>query len=186
MHKTCPRVPAAAASLIALAVALAWAAPCHAADQAKSPDPESLVPNGRMPVEGVLTGGQPSPRQLKKLADLGYRTIINMRLPEEEGNTDPRAVSGLGMDYVSLPLAGSAGINEKNARALAEILERSERPVLIHCASGNRIGAIMGLKAHVVDGLSPEKAMEVAKAAGITRLEPRLRELLGLPPSPSP
>lgn len=145
-----------------------------------APPPGMLVPNGRMPFEGVLTGGQPTQAQLEKLADLGYGTVINMRMPGEEGSTDPAAVEALGMAYVSIPLPGAAGITEENARKLAEALDEAEHPVLIHCASGNRIGAILGMKAWAVDGRSPQEALEIARSAGITRLEPALREILEL------
>jgi len=142
--------------------------------------PSSLVSNGRIPFEGILTGGQPTGAELEVLAKLGYGTIINLRLPEEEGSTTAAQVESLGMSYVAIPIAGAEGINEENARRLAGALEGASRPVLVHCASGNRAGAIFGLKARLLDGKTPEESLAVARAAGVTGLEPALKELLGL------
>ncbi len=46
----------------------------------------------------VLTGGQPTPDDLATLKELGFGTIISLRLPEEDtGYDQPTAVADLGM-----------------------------------------------------------------------------------------
>lgn len=151
----------------------------------ENPRPEDLLRNGLTPFAGeaILVGGQPTPDQFEKVSELGYKTVINLRGPDEEGNTDPTLVEGLGMTYVSLPVNGSADLTEERARALAEALEDAESPVIVHCASGNRVGGLFALKAFYIDNLSPEEALEVGKASGVTRAEPLVREKLGLPAS---
>lgn len=145
--------------------------------------PEDLLRNGRMPFadEMILVGGQPKPDQLETVQQLGYRTIINLRTAEEADNTDPEQVRALGMTYVAFPIQGSADLTEAKARAFAEALEAAERPVMVHCSSGNRVGGLFAMKAHYVDGLSPREALEVGKQAGVTRAEATVRERLGLP-----
>jgi uncharacterized protein (TIGR01244 family) len=145
--------------------------------------PADLLRNGLKPFPGeaLLVGGQPTPAQLEKARDLGYKTVINLRGAEEEGNTDPAQVESLGMSYIAIPIKGAADMTEEKARALAEALETAESPVMLHCASGNRVGGLLAMKAYYVDGSSPEEALRVGKAAGMTRLEPAVREKLGLP-----
>lgn len=144
-------------------------------------DPATLVKNGRMPLAGVLTGGQPTDGQLTALRDAGYKTVINLRQPDERGTRDePAKVVELGMAYVSIPVAGKAGLTEENAAALAAAMAAAERPLLLHCGSGNRVGALLALKAFQLDGASAEQALELGIAGGVTRLEPAVRELLGL------
>ena len=145
--------------------------------------PEDLLRNGRTPFEGdaLLVGGQPTPTQLEQAHELGYKTVINLRRPEEKDNTDPEQVRGLGMAYIEIPIDGSADMTEDKARALAEALDKAESPVMVHCASGNRVGGLFAMKAYYIDGMSPEEALAVGKAAGMTRLEPTVREKLGLP-----
>lgn len=142
-----------------------------------------LLPEGRAPLPGVLTGGQPDAEQLAALAAAGFRTVVDLR---RSGEPYPRreeeaALQALGLDYVSIPLGGPEDLTEANARALAAVLAGEEAyPVVIHCASGNRVGALLALKAAWVDGAPPEEALELGLAAGLTRLEPAVRKLLEL------
>jgi len=143
-------------------------------------DPAELLRNGKAPFEGLLTGGQPTAEQLETLAGLGYKTIINMRGPGEKDSTDPALVESLGMAYVSIPITGAPDVSEENARKLTEALGTGEDPVVVHCASGNRVGALFAMKAYYVDGKTAEEALALGKAAGVTRLEPVVRQKLGL------
>lgn len=159
------------------------AAQTQAEATAASPEtynPADLLPKGATPVDGVLTGGQPNQAQLEALAELGYTTVVNMRGPNEQGSTDPAAVEALGMTYVSIPITGATDVNEANARRLSEILEDSDGPVVVHCASSNRVGALFALKAFYVDEASPEDALAMGKETGLTRLEPVVRQQLSL------
>ena len=143
-------------------------------------DPAELIPKGKLPFDGVLTGGQPSAAQLETLAELGYTTVINMRGPGERGSTDPALVESLGMTYVAIPVTGAEDVSEENARKLAAAMGDGEDPVVVHCASANRVGALFAMKAFYVDGMTPEESLALAKEVGVTRLEPVVRQQLGL------
>ena len=142
-------------------------------------DPLTLLPNALQPEEGLLVGGQPTAEQLEQARDLGYETVINIRNTDEPGPAREE-VEALGMSYVSIPVAGAEGISEENARALATALDEAEGPVIVHCGSGNRVGALFALKAHYVDGASAEESMQIGMDYGLTRLEPVVRERLEL------
>ena len=156
------------------------AEPTAAAAAMERPTAAELLRNGRMPAEGVLTGGQPTAEQLETLAELGYKTVINLRAPQESGSTDPTQVESLGMRYVSLPITQTSEIDETGGQKLAEALASAERPVVVHCGSGNRVGALFAMKGFYVDGLTAEEALALGRAAGVTRLEPVVRQQLGL------
>ena len=148
--------------------------------------PTSLVdsvPNGKEPLENLITGGQPSPDQFADLAEGGLSTVINLRTENESGNTESDLIESLGMNYVSIPISGADDLTEANALLLAEALEQAESPVLLHCGSGNRVGALLAMKAFYVDEMSAEDALALGTAAGVTRLEPELRSKLALPES---
>ena len=140
---------------------------------------EELLPNARRPAEGVVSGGQPSVEQLAMASQAGFKTVINLR-GEGEPGTREAEVSAAGMHYVALPIEGGGAITEANARALAVALEEAEPPVLLHCASGNRVGALLALKALYLDGKSAEEALQYGLDSGMTRLEPVVRKELGL------
>ncbi len=130
-------------------------------------------------VGDVLTGGQPTSEELAALAEQGYLTVINLRMPGEDMTTI-EAAEELGMSYVSLPIDGPAGLTEENAIAFAELLGELDGPAVIHCGSGNRVGAMYALKAFYVDGMTAEEALAVGYEAGLTRLNRSVREQLGL------
>jgi len=140
--------------------------------------PGDLLLNGVLVEESVLAGGQPTPEQFARMAEAGYRTVINMRLPDEGGNTQAETVEGLGMTYVTVPIEGAAGLSEERARAFADVLAEVERPVVVHCGSGNRVGALFALKAYHVDGASAEDSIQIGLDAGMTRLEGAVRDQL--------
>lgn len=143
-------------------------------------DPADLLVNGLQPFPGVLVGGQPTMEQLERVRDLGYTRIVNLRMPDELGSTTAEQVEALGMEYVPLPISGSDALDEEHARALAAALEGADGPIMVHCGSGNRVGALFALKAFYVDHASPEEALQIGRQSGLTRLEPVVRDKLGL------
>lgn len=167
---------------------------CRSEPEARSPAPADDPPaaeaappparveirNARSPIPGVLTGGQPTEEQIEQAAQAGYRTVVNLRTPGEEGSWDEAPkVEELGMRYVSIPVAGADGINPDNARRLFDVLgDEDNHPVMVHCGSGNRVGALFALDAFHVDGKDAEAAIEIGREAGLTRLEETVRELL--------
>jgi uncharacterized protein (TIGR01244 family) len=141
------------------------------------------IPNAAVPLHGLLSGGQPTPEHLEQAARAGYRTVINLRDPSEPGFAwEAEKVKALGMDYVALPVAGAAGLTRENVERFDAALDAAlaRGPVLLHCGSGNRDGALLALRAAWLDGMDPEKAIELGRAAGLTRLEPAVRTLLGV------
>ena len=138
------------------------------------------IPNAKMPFEGILTGGQPTPEQVEEAARAGYRTVVNLRTPGEKGSWDeaPKAAE-LGLAYFDLPISGGDDLTPENARKLSEIVSSAESlPAMVHCASGNRVGALFAIKAFHVDGEDAETAMRQGLEAGLTRLEKAVEERL--------
>ena len=137
--------------------------------------------NAKTPGSNLLTGGQPTVEQLGEVKAAGYRTIINLRGVGEAGtDVEPELVRSLGLVYHHLPIHGAQGVNFDSAAQFAEILEAAEGPVVVHCASGNRVGALFALKAYKVDGKSADDALSEGVQTGLTGLEGHVRQLLGL------
>jgi uncharacterized protein (TIGR01244 family) len=145
---------------------------------------ESLkgVPNLCSPYEGVWSGGQPSLAQFQAAAAAGISTIINLR-PDSEmeacGIDERPMVESLGMKYVVIPVAGPGSLQPDTARALDAALSEAGTPVLVHCGSGNRVGALFALRAAWLQGVAPAQAVALGRAAGMTALEPAIRGILG-------
>ena len=125
----------------------------------------------------LLTGGQLSKEQMTQLHQLGYRTFINLRQADEPGTGwEEEFAAAEGIVFHRLPVAGGRDITRRNAQQLARLLEEAgDEPVAVYCASGNRVGALLALKAHYLDGLNAEEAVAYGVKAGMTRLEPIVR-----------
>lgn len=153
------------------------------AGEAPAPAPLVAIPGAAQPLPGVLSGGQPTPEQLAEAAARGYRSVISLRPEGEPGSEGERAeVERLGMRFVSIPVAGAADLTEQNARALGQALSAEGAvPAILHCGTGNRAGALLALEAYYVEGKSAEEALDLGKRAGLTKLEPTVREKLAVP-----
>jgi len=160
---------APSARVIALLGFLLAGGPVHAADFTEARP-------------GLHTGGQPTRDELKQLRDEGVRTVIDLRGPQEaRGYDEANEVEALGMTYIALPISGKDDINAAQAKALHRLLQDREGEVLLHCASGNRVGALLALGAAQVDGLSADEALALGRAAGLKSLEPVVMEQLTKP-----
>ncbi|MFK7991293.1 MAG: sulfur transferase domain-containing protein [Sandaracinaceae bacterium] len=132
---------------------------------------------GRQVGPELVVGGQPTDAELRAAAELGVQQVVTLRAASEPGQDGEEALATeLGLHFVRIPVAGADGLTEDNARALDAALANGS--TLLHCGSGNRAGALLGLRAHVVSGASAEEAMERARAAGMTSLESALEERL--------
>ena len=130
------------------------------------------------PVDGIRSSGQPDAQAFALLAEAGYVAVVDMRGENEDRGLDEDAVlEQLGMEYITLPLSSPDSISFENAAALEEILAGRDGPVLLHCGSGNRVGALLALMKSK-QGLSAEQAIEYGRASGLTGLEPVVRSRL--------
>ena len=68
-----------------------------------------------------------------------------------------------------------SGISEEQLSAFTKAFESAETPILIHCGSGNRAGAMWA--AYLIrKGTDPEKAIEAGRKAGMRPpLEEKIR-----------
>ena len=119
--------------------------------------------------------GQPTPQHLADLAREGVRTVINLRGPEEPVEYDEAAEAArLGLRYVALPVTGPADLDRDRVREFGRTLDEARREggVLIHCASSNRVGAMVALDETLNRGCELAEALERGRAAGLKTLEP--------------
>ena len=125
--------------------------------------------------------GQPTLAQVAALAEEGVRTVINLRAPEEPVDFEEAAeVAALGLHYIALPIAGAADLDAARVRQFGTALDEARRQggVLIHCASGNRVGALVALDEAFNRGASLQDALAQGRAAGLTVLEPVVTALI--------
>lgn len=141
-------------------------------------DLKNVVETGVVrPLDGISAAGQPSEAALAVFANNGYVAVVDLRTAAEDRGLDEKAiVKGLGMEYVSLPVDRD-GISFENAESLDKLIKSYDAPVLVHCASSNRVGALLALRASL-GGADAAAALEVGKQGGLKSLEGQVREIL--------
>lgn len=149
-----------------------------ASDSPLKVDLGAVVSSGIVqPVDGMTSAGQPDEAALKVFAKQGYTTVIDLRTESEDrGMNEAAVVEGLGMNYVVLPI-GRDSISFDSAKALDKLIADSEGPVLVHCGSANRVGALLALRKSL-DGADDETALAYGREGGMTSLESQVKEIL--------
>jgi protein tyrosine phosphatase (PTP) superfamily phosphohydrolase (DUF442 family) len=130
---------------------------------------------------GLYSAGQPTPGQLDALAHAGVRTVVNLRAPGEPVEYDEaRHARDLGLAYICIPVSGAQDLTREKARQLADAIATATPlgATLIHCASGNRVGALVALAAAWEWELAPQQAQRLGVAAGLQGLQPVVANLL--------
>lgn len=125
---------------------------------------------------GLHSGGQPTPADLAHLRDIGVRSVINLRAPAEDIGYDEAAEAArLGIAYDTLPISGGEDLTDDAVARFGALLDagRARGDVLVHCASGNRVGALAALHA-ATNGATPADALALGRAAGLAALEPAI------------
>ncbi len=129
----------------------------------------------------VLLASQPESADFALLQQRGVKTVINLRRPTELKDFDEmQVVESAGMVYVNLPIGGPEDLNDALFDSLRAQLKTAARPIFLHCASANRVGAVW-LPYRVLDGgLSYEVALAEAKTVGLgsSALEAKAREYI--------
>lgn len=135
--------------------------------------------NQAHPTDTLMTGGQPSLADLSVLKERGITTVINLRgLDEKLGFDESAALEKLGMDYVQIPMSSAKDLTKENASKLDAALKDIKGTALVHCASGNRVGALLALREFQINGKNDEEAMAFGTKSGMTKLAPDVKKLL--------
>lgn len=175
---------------LAIALLAATAAACSTPEPDATPEPagpdlaaalaEAEVPNASNPSPGLACAGQIDAAQMDALAAAGITRFISLRAADEKGSGwEEDHAAAAGHDFVRLEISGKDAINALNAAALRREIDLAEGPVLVYCGSSNRVGTLVGLGAHGAGEATKEEALDLARRAGMTRLEPVLVERLG-------
>jgi protein tyrosine phosphatase (PTP) superfamily phosphohydrolase (DUF442 family) len=119
----------------------------------------------------VACGGATTPEAVPELKKMGYASIINLRLPSEAGaNVEGEAAAAktAGINFYNIPFSGQSPDPKVADQFLATITTPGNEPAYIHCAAGNRAGAMWMIKRLAVDHWDTERAYTEAAALGLT------------------
>jgi protein tyrosine phosphatase (PTP) superfamily phosphohydrolase (DUF442 family) len=108
----------------------------------------------------VGTAGQPTAEQFAAVRAAGYDLVINLAMPNSTSALpdEREVVTGLGMDYVHIPVAWEAPSVEDARRFFQTMDAAAGRKVFVHCAMNMRVSAFMYLYRTLREGADPDKA----------------------------
>lgn len=164
--------------VLTLALMLAFVSSLSIAQQPESSYKE--LPNFHRVDEQLYRGGQPKTGGLKKLAELGIKTIINLRGESDETRAEGIEAKSMGMAYFSIPMsAAGRPTDEQVKRVFAIIEEKKKGPVFIHCRRGSdRTGAIVAVYRIKQDGWTAERAIDEANEYGLSFIQFKKRDYI--------
>jgi uncharacterized protein (TIGR01244 family) len=113
--------------------------------------------------------GTTEARVMPELARRGYRAVVNLRLETETGaaiEEGRRAAEAAGLTYVHLPFDGQKPDPSVADAFIRAVSDPKHQPVFIHCASANRVSALLLAKRLVSDGWTEARALEEAETVG--------------------
>ena len=118
--------------------------------------------------EDILLASQPTPADFEQAKQLGVKSVINQRpIAEMDGFDEQACVTGLGMDYANPAFNGTDELTDAKINETIELLRTAQRPILMHCASANRTGAIWFAYRAIDGGLTVEDALAEGKTVGL-------------------
>lgn len=131
------------------------------------------LPNFHKISDGLYRGAQPLDGGMKKLAELGVKSVVNLRGEDDLSRAEQKEAEAAGLRYFNVSMPGLSGpSDEQIARVIAIIDDSQNQPVFIHCKRGSdRTGTIAAIYRIRHDGWTADRAIAEAKARGMSWAE---------------
>lgn len=122
---------------------------------------------------------QPQASDLIELAEQGYKSVVNLRTPGENGfvENEDALVQEVGLEYRHFSL-NSAAADEQSIEAILAEVKNLPRPIVFHCGAGARGGALALIALAIEEHLSHEEILQKAEELGINPAQPHLELFL--------
>ncbi len=127
------------------------------------------LPNFFKISDGLYRGGEPTPEGIRRLAEIGIRTIVNLRDTQSAVRREEGIARTHGLRFVNLRLSNWFAATDDEIHRIVDFLRDPEnQPVFVHCKRGaDRTGTVIAIYRMLVDGWSDREANREAKRHGI-------------------
>ena len=119
----------------------------------------------------VACAGATTPEAVPEIKKLGFKSIINLRLPTEAGaniEAEAAAAKSAGIPFYSIPFNTAQPDPKVADTFITTITTPGNEPAYIHCATANRASAMWMIKRMVIDKWDADRAAQEAAALGLT------------------
>ncbi|MBV6622605.1 MAG: protein tyrosine phosphatase family protein [Rivularia sp. (in: Bacteria)] len=123
--------------------------------------------------------GQVTPEQLQQAAQSGFKSVLNLRSPDEKDflKDEQQQAESAGLNYNNIPLKVDE-IDDELIDKIQEQIDQLPKPALIHCASGMRAGAMSLINIAIHQGMNSKEAFETAQKLGFDcSSSPKLKQV---------
>ncbi|MFS0516314.1 beta-lactamase hydrolase domain-containing protein [Nostoc sp. UIC 10607] len=116
----------------------------------------------------LAIAGQITLDQLEQIANEGYKSILNLRLPDEIDllANEQEKTEFLGLYYLNVPTK-TEDINHEGMLQIYQTITELPKPTLIHCDNSIRSAAIVLLYIAIKQGITFEKALQKVITLGL-------------------
>lgn len=134
------------------------------------------------PEDNIVVTGALNPAVIGDLKTAGVEVVINLQ-PEDELTFDERsALDAADIAYINVPIRDANDLKQVKIMDFDKALRQYHgKNTLIHCKSGNRVGAAVALRAGWLRGRKMDTSLERGKAAGLAGLEQEVHNRLLVP-----
>jgi len=138
------------------------------------------LPNFHQVNEHLFRGGQPHRGGVKKLSELGIKTVINLCGEGENSTQEQAEVEAAGLRYFNLPWSSLGRPSDEQVEQVMALIDAQENwPVLVHCRRGSdRTGTIIAVYRIKHDGWTGEQAIAEAKRYGLAAIQFRKKDYI--------
>ncbi len=118
--------------------------------------------------QGIFLASQPAEADFEQAKKGGVKSVINLRHSAEQKDFNEKAkIEWLGLNYFNPAWNGPDELTDARFAEVQKLLETAERPILLHCASANRVGAHWIVYRVKNGGLSLDAAVAEARTVGL-------------------
>jgi uncharacterized protein (TIGR01244 family) len=131
------------------------------------------LPNFHQVNETLYRGAQPQPGGVKKLSELGIKTVINLRGASEDTQKEQAEAEAAGMRYFNIPMSALGRPTDEQIKRVLTVIEARENwPVFVHCQRGaDRTGVIVAVYRILRDQWTADQAIDEAKRFGMAGIQ---------------
>lgn len=141
---------------------------------------DEALPNFHKVNENLYRGAQPRTGGIKRLKELGVKTIINLRGADEGTRAEEAEARASGLNYFNVPLPGLSRPSDEQVEKVLNLINDSQNwPVFVHCNHGrDRTGTIIACYRISHDGWKLDEAMKEAKRYGLSRIQVGMKDYI--------
>jgi protein tyrosine/serine phosphatase len=167
--------------MLAMLLALMGCAPSRHSANPLSDSQEGSgqgLPNLIRVSDRLYRGGQPSSDGLKRLKEMGVKTVVCLRSSRGVRNRETEECRKLGLRYEQLTMPAFGKVPGPVVQRFFELVESAATaPVFIHCLTGtDRVGVLAALYRIREESWSADRAYEEMKRTGFNQMFSQYRK----------